>query len=155
MTGRSAATDTPRTCGRVPGRHCIGENALVDEHTTRFLPGRVGLMARLPGKPGGRAALLDAINRFADGLRGSPGAEAFFVSVDPTDEDVVWLHEWFADETALEAHRTTDAFHELMAELPPLLGSSPALMRIDPLRMDLSNELLAGDGLGSFGNAQF
>jgi len=124
----------------------------VNAHTTMFLPGRVGLMVRLPGRPGGRPALLDAINRFADELRATPGTEAFVISIDPTDDDVVWLHEWFVDETALEAHRTTDAFHDLMSEMPALLGSSPALMRIDPLRVDLSNELLAGDGLGSLGS---
>lgn len=124
----------------------------MDVHSTMFLPGRVGLMVRLPAKPGARAALLDAVHRFADQLRGTPGTEAFVVSIDPSDEDVVWLYEWFVDETALEAHRTTDAFHELMTEMPELLGSSPALMRIDPLRMDLSNDLLAGDGLGSFGS---
>jgi quinol monooxygenase YgiN len=124
----------------------------VDVHSTMFLPGRVGLMVRLPAKPGGRPALLDAVHRFADQLRGTPGTEAFVVSIDPSDEDVVWLYEWFVDETALEAHRTTDSFHELMTEMPELLGSSPALMRIDPLRVDVSNELLTGDGLGSLGS---
>jgi quinol monooxygenase YgiN len=118
-----------------------------------FLPGRVGLMVRLPGRPGGRPALLDAVNRFADELRDTPGTEAFVISVDPTDDDVVWLHEWFVDETALEAHRTTEAFHALMGEMPALLGAAPALMRIDPLRADLSNELLTGDGLGSLGSS--
>jgi quinol monooxygenase YgiN len=116
-----------------------------------FLPGRVGLMARLPARNGGRPALLDAVNRFADELRTSPGTEAFVVSLDPNDADVVWLYEWFTDEAALEAHRTTDAFATFMQEMPDLLGSSPALMRIDPLRMDLSNDLLAGDGMGSLG----
>jgi len=129
----------------------VDDNGTADEHTTLFLPGRVGLMARLPARPGGRPALLDAVNRFADSLRSSPGTEAFVVSLDPNDEDVVWLHEWFLDEAALEAHRTTEAFHSLMAEMPELLAGTPALMRIDPLRLDLSNDLLAGDGLGSLG----
>jgi quinol monooxygenase YgiN len=122
-----------------------------DQHTTMFLPGRVGLMVRLPARPGGRAGLLDAVNRFADALRSSPGCEAFVVSLDPSDEDVVWLYEWFTDEAALDRHRTTEAFATLMVEMPELLSGSPALMRIDPLRMDLSNDLLAGDGLGSYG----
>lgn len=121
------------------------------DHTTMFLPGRVGLMVRLPARPGGRPALLDAVNRFADELHGSPGAEAFVVSLDPSDEDVVWLYEWFSDEAALEAHRRTAAFASLMQEMPELVAGAPALMRIDPLRVDLSNDLLSGDGMGSYG----
>lgn len=117
-----------------------------------FLPDRVGLMVRLAARPGGRAGLLDAVNRFADDLRSSPGTEAFVVSLDPSDEDVVWLHEWFVDEAALDAHRGTDAFARLMTEMPALLADSPALMRIDPLRVDLSTDLLTGDGLGSYGH---
>lgn len=116
-----------------------------------FLPGRVGLMARLPARPGGRAALLDAVNRFADSLRENPGTEAFVVSLDPTDEDVVWIHEWFTDQSALDAHHASEAFTALMSELPQLVAGTPALMRVDPLRIDLSNQLLAGDGLGSLG----
>ena len=123
----------------------------MDQHTTMFLPGRVGLMVRLPARPGRRPALLDAVNRFADALLASPGCEAFVVSLDPSDDDVVWLYEWFTDEAALDAHRTTDAFASLMMEMPELLAGSPALMRIDPLRIDLSNDLLAGDGFGSLG----
>jgi len=129
----------------------VDDNGQTDEHTTLFLPGRVGLMVRLPARPGGRPGLLDAVNRFADELRSSPGTEAFVVSLDPNDLDVVWLHEWFTDEAALDAHRTTDAFATLMTEMPELLAGTPALMRVDPLRLDLSNGLLTGDGLGSLG----
>jgi quinol monooxygenase YgiN len=115
-----------------------------------FLPGRVGLMVRLPGVPGGRAALLDSINRFADELRASPKTEAFVISLDPADEDVVWLYEWFGDEDGLMAHQRTEAFATLMQEMPELLSGSPAIMRIDPLRVDLSNDLLRSDGLGTY-----
>lgn len=107
-------------------------------------------MVRLPAVPGGRPALLDAVHRFADELRGSPKTEAFVISLDPADEDVVWLYEWFIDEDGLMAHQRTEAFATLMQEMPGLLAGAPAIMRIDPLRIDLSNDLLSSDGLGTY-----
>ena len=102
------------------------------------LPGRIGMLVRIPTLPGMRAAALDALNRYIDDLDQEPGTEAFLVCVDPADEDVVWLYEWFRDEQALEQHRSAPLFHRLMTELPGLVGESPGIMRIDPLRLRMS-----------------
>jgi quinol monooxygenase YgiN len=103
------------------------------------LPGRIGMLVRIPTLPGMRAAALDALNRYIDDLDQEPGTEAFLVCVDPADSDVVWLYEWFRDEQALEAHRSAPLFGRLMTELPGLVGESPGIMRIDPLRLRMSN----------------
>ena len=102
------------------------------------LPGRIGMLVRIPTLPGMRAAALDALNRYIDDLGEEPGTEAFLVCVDPADDDVVWLYEWFRDEAALEEHRSAPLFHRLMTELPDLIGDSPGIMRIDPLRLRMS-----------------
>lgn len=102
------------------------------------LPGRIGMLVRIPTLPGMRAAALDALNRYIDDLDEEPGTEAFLVCVDPDDGDVVWLYEWFRDEKALEQHRSAPLFHRLMTELPGLVGESPGIMRIDPLRLRMS-----------------
>lgn len=120
---------------------------MTDDWTTEptrgaLLPGRVGLFVRLAANPGGRPALLDALNRYADHLANEPNTELFVISLDPEDHNVVWLYEWFTDEAGLEAHRMSDAFAELINEIPALLAAPPGLLRVDPLRMHLQTMVL-------------
>jgi len=107
------------------------------------MPGRIGLLVRMPVKPGMRAAVLDVLNRYVDDLDQEPGTEAFFICVDPDDSDVVWLYEWFHDGEALEAHRNSPLFARLMNELPNLVADNPGIMRLDPLRMRMTSALTA------------
>ena len=74
------------------------ESAGDDQMRGALLPGRVGLFVRLSANPGGRTGLLDALHRYADRLASEPNTEAFVIALDPDDEDVVWLYEWFTDE---------------------------------------------------------
>jgi quinol monooxygenase YgiN len=107
-----------------------------------LLPGRVGLFVRLAAKPGARTGLLDALHRYADRLSAEPHTEAFVIALDPEDQDVVWLYEWFTDEAGLEAHRLSEPFTELVTEIPDLLDTPPGLLRIDPLRLRLQTAML-------------
>jgi len=122
----------------------------MDQPVTVLLTGRLGLFVRLPGLPGSRPALLDALHTYADRLAEEPGTEMFVVSVDPSEPDVVWLNEWFRDEAALEAHRGSPAFADLLASMPTLLSGPAGILRVDPLRLDLAGPIAAGrqiDGL--------
>jgi quinol monooxygenase YgiN len=107
------------------------------------LPGRIGLLVRIPTRSGMRPAALDVLNRYVDDLHEEPGTEAFLVCIDPDDDDVVWLYEWFRDEDALEAHRESPLFMRLMSELPQLVGDGMGIMRLDPLRLRMSNVVTA------------
>jgi len=107
------------------------------------LPGRIGLLVRIPIKPGLRAAALDVLNRYVDDLDQEPGTEAFFLCVEPDDHDVVWLYEWFRDEESLEEHRGAPLFSRLMTELPDLVADGPGIMRLDPLRLRMSSAVTA------------
>ncbi|MGA9148217.1 MAG: antibiotic biosynthesis monooxygenase family protein [Candidatus Nanopelagicales bacterium] len=118
------------------------ESADNDQMRGALLPGRVGLFVRLSANPGGRTGLLDALHRYADRLALEPNTEAFVIALDPDDEDVVWLYEWFTDEAGLEAHRLSEPFVELVTEIPELLASPPGLLRIDPLRLHLQTAML-------------
>ena len=106
-----------------------------DPAVDAVLPGRIGLLVRIPVVPGTRPAALDVLNRYVDALDQEPGTEAFMVCIDPSDDDVVWLYEWFRDEDALTAHRESPLFHRLVGELPDLVTDSPGIMRLDPLRL--------------------
>lgn len=107
-----------------------------------LLPGRVGLFVRLAAHPGGRPGLLDALHRYADQLSAEPDTEVFVIALDPDDEDIVWLYEWFTNEKALEHHRTSAPFTELVGEIPELLAAPPGLLRIDPLRLHMRTAVL-------------
>ena len=110
-----------------------------------LLPGRVGMLVRLTAAPGRRAALLDAMNRYTDGLGAEPGTEMFILHVDPDDENVVWLYEVFRDANAQEEHRAAAGFAQMMTEIPDLLGAPPGILRLDPLRMSLQEGVLHED----------
>ena len=119
----------------------VGEQ--VGPEVDAVLPGRIGLLVRVPVKPGLRAAALDVLNRYVDDLDQEPGTEAFFLCVEPDDSEVVWLYEWFRDDAALEAHRSAPLFGRLMSELPDLVADGPGIMRLDPLRLRMSSAVTA------------
>ena len=111
----------------------------LDQPVDAVLPGRVGLLVRIPVQRGMRPAALDVLHRYVDDLDQEPGTEAFLVCIDPSDEHVVWLYEWFRDEDALEHHREAPLFARLMGELPDLVSDGPGIMRLDPLRLRMSS----------------
>lgn len=109
-----------------------------------LLPGRVGLFVRLVCQPGARTAALDVINRYMDRLGEEPGTEAYIVAVDPESGDAIWLYEWFRDTEALEAHRNSEPFAEMITELTPVVETPASMMRIDPLRVHLHRAVVEG-----------
>jgi quinol monooxygenase YgiN len=113
-----------------------------DQPVDALLPGRLGLVVRLESKSGMRLPLLDCLNRYADQLNQEPATEGFVVSLDPDDQNIIWLFEWFLGEEGLNDHRTKPAFAKLMEEMPPLLASPPGILRVDPLRMHLQRNLI-------------
>ena len=92
-----------------------------------------------------RAALLDEVNAYTDGLSEEPGTEVFMVSTDPTAESTVWLLEVFRDADAETAHRASDGFARLMRAIPDILEDPPAVLRMDPLRLSLQEQVLVED----------
>lgn len=117
----------------------------VQEPLQVFLPGRQALLVRLTAQNGQRAALLDLLNTYADGISEEPGTELYMVSVDPEDENLVWLYEIFFDENAEIAHRQSQGFAELMLKLPQFLDGSPGILRMQPLRMSLQEGVFSED----------
>ena len=103
------------------------------------------MLVRLTASEGMRPALLDALHRYSDGLEEEPGTEVLVVHVDPDDANIVWLYEIFRDDDAQNDHRAAEGFAQLMTELPDVLGAPPAILRLDPLRMSLQEQVLSED----------
>jgi quinol monooxygenase YgiN len=115
------------------------------EPVQALLPGRKAMVVRLTCKSGLRPALLDALNTYADGLAEEPGTEVFMVSLDPENEDLVWLTEVFKDDDAENDHRSSSGFATMIAELNSLLEEAPAVLRMEPLRLVMQETLLEED----------
>lgn len=115
------------------------------EPVQALLPGRKAMVVRLTSKAGMRPALLDALNTYADGLAEEPGTEVFMVSLDPENEDLVWLTEVFKDDDAEEEHRSSRGFATMITELNSLLEEAPAVLRMEPLRLVMQETLLEED----------
>ena len=116
-----------------------------DEPVQVLLPGRRSLLVRLTCTEGMRAAMLDILNTYADGLEEEPGTEMFVVSLDPDDENIVWLYEIFRDEDAEEEHRASSGFSRMMTAMPDVLDGPPAVLRMEPLRMAMQETVLSED----------
>jgi len=110
-----------------------------------LLPGRRALLVRLNVQDGLRPALLELLNTYTDGLAEEPGTEVFVVSLDPDNMNTIWLYEMFRDDEAQEAHRASDGFAVLMSSMPALLDGPPAVLRMDPLRMAMQENVLVED----------
>ena len=110
-----------------------------------ILAGRRSMLVRLTSAEGRRAALLDMLNTYTDGLAEEPGTEMFMVSLDPEDANIVWLFEIFTNEDAENAHRASSGFAMLMEQMPPLLDGPPAVLRMEPLRLSMQDAVLTED----------
>lgn len=116
-----------------------------DEPVQVLLAGRRCLLVRLTCREGLRPAMLEMLNTYADGLTEEPGTEMLIVSLDPDDDSIVWLYEIFKDVDAENAHRSSAGFARMMTEMPQLLEGQPAVLRMDPLRLSMQEDVLTED----------
>jgi quinol monooxygenase YgiN len=131
-----------RSAARVRGIRKVGQTTPMSEAMDALLVGRIGLLVRIQSHPGKRLALLDTLNDYCENLDQEPGTEAFMIALDPSDDDVIWLYEWFTDQAALDAHRSSDAFADLMHRMPELVAVPPGVLPINPLRVRLARQPL-------------
>ncbi len=110
-----------------------------------LLPGRQALLVRLNVGEGKRAELLDLLNTYADRIGEEPGTEVFTVLTDPDTEDIVWLFEVFTSEEAEIEHRQTTGFADLMHGLQNVLEGAPGILRMNPLRMTIQEDMFTQD----------
>jgi quinol monooxygenase YgiN len=110
-----------------------------------LLPDRQALLVRLNVAQGKRTQLLDLLNTYADRIGEEPGTEVYTVLVDPDSEDIVWLFEVFSNEEAEILHRQSVGFTDLMHGLQNVLDGAPGILRMNPLRMTLQEDMFTQD----------
>ena len=110
-----------------------------------LLPGRQALLVRLNVGEGKRTKLLDLLNTYADRIGEEPGTEVFTILTDPDTESLVWLFEVFTSGEAEIEHRQTTGFADLMHGLRNVLEGAPGILRMNPLRMTIQEDMFTQD----------
>ena len=110
-----------------------------------LLPGRQALLVRLNVAEGKRTELLDLLNTYVDRIDEEPGTEVFTVLTDPDTQDTVWLFEVFSSEDAEIEHRQTSGFADLMHGLQNVLHGAPGILRMNPLRLTIQEDMFTQD----------
>ena len=120
-------------------------NASANAPVQVLLAGRTASLIRLTCKPGLRPAMLDVLNNYLDRLGEEPGTEILTISIDPENDDLVWMYEVFANEDAQRDHMQAPALGEMLPQMQELLDGPPAVLRMMPLRLSLQETVLSDE----------
>ncbi|SDJ45076.1 Quinol monooxygenase YgiN [Frankineae bacterium MT45] len=92
-----------------------------------------GAILQMTALPGKRDEVLQILTHYARTLEGEPGTTLFAVSLDPNDENLVWIWEEFANGAAVQAHFEHDFFRALQLELADLLDGPASVRPLAPV----------------------
>jgi len=95
--------------------------------------GKVAVLAKIPALPGRRDELVAALHAFIDNANTEAGTLLYILHTDAKDPDSVYFYELYADQDALTAHGTSDAFKELGKGMRDLAGGRPELTILTPV----------------------
>ncbi|WP_083455594.1 putative quinol monooxygenase [Sphingopyxis sp. 113P3] len=94
----------------------------------------IGIIAELKAKPGQGDALLAVMSEAAALVTAhEPGCLFYEVCRSRSDADVIKLFEIYADQAALDAHRTTPHFALIGGKLAPLIAAPPQVETLDAI----------------------
>ena len=96
--------------------------------------GRFAAFVKMTTKPGERAGAVDVFDRYMDTIESEEGTLAYVLATDAADEDVLWLYEEYADDSALEVHLGTEAYAAMRDEITPYMAAMPEMIVVDPVR---------------------
>ena len=62
-----------------------------------------------------------------------PGTVYYILHEDPADADGLWMYEMYTDQSALDAHSSSDEFKALGPAIRPFLAARPELTLLKPI----------------------
>jgi quinol monooxygenase YgiN len=89
---------------------------------------KISMFVKLTAKPGTRD---DMIKVFVDSLplvEEEAGTEVYSFHADASDTDVLWVHEIYTDQAALDAHFTGPALAAVMGAMGELIAGAPEMI---------------------------
>ncbi|CAN5641582.1 hypothetical protein BH20ACT2_BH20ACT2_14790 [soil metagenome] len=95
---------------------------------------KMAVFAKLTAKPGGRDAMLSALELMFERVATEPGTEVYALHADLADDDVCWFYELYTDGDAATAHGSSDAMKRAMTDWGDLLAGRPEITLVAPTR---------------------
>lgn len=89
---------------------------------------KISMFVKLTAKPGARD---DLIRVFVDSLplvEEEAGTEVYSFHTDAADENVLWVHEIYTDQAALDAHFTGAALAQIFGTAGDYLDGAPEMI---------------------------
>jgi quinol monooxygenase YgiN len=93
---------------------------------------RIATLARIRARPGQFEALLEETRRFLTQIDSEEGTDFFAVNVATDTPDTIWFYEIYRDESALQAHVSSEAMATYAAALGSLAEPDIELHRMAP-----------------------
>lgn len=91
----------------------------------------IAMYATLPVQADSRAAAIDLVQELAERSREEPGVIDYRPAVDVAEENTIRIFEQYEDESAVEAHMSSDHFESFQADIAAHLAGEPTLYRYD------------------------
>jgi quinol monooxygenase YgiN len=88
---------------------------------------KISMFVKLTAKPGTRD---DLVKVFVDALplvEDEPGTEVYSFHTDQADEDVLWIHEIYTDQAALDAHSGGAALAQIFGSAGEFIAAAPEM----------------------------
>lgn len=89
------------------------------------------MYATLPIDGDRRDAALDLVRELAEESREEPGVVRYRPATSVDDSNTVHIFEQYEDESAVEAHMSSDHFESFQADIAEFLVGEPSLHRFD------------------------
>ncbi len=94
---------------------------------------KIAVIAKVKAIEGKREALVGALQAGLDTAAGEPGTIFYILHEDAADEHTLWVYEMYADQAAVDAHLSSDAYKALGPAIRPFLDGRPELTVVKPI----------------------
>ncbi|MFZ4719044.1 MAG: putative quinol monooxygenase [Ilumatobacteraceae bacterium] len=94
---------------------------------------KVSVWVKLELQPGKRDEAVAIIQEALDAVQSEDGTELYLLHTDPSDENVLYFYEKYADNDSLTAHGTADWFKAFGPKLGPVLAGRPSMQFVTPV----------------------
>jgi quinol monooxygenase YgiN len=94
---------------------------------------KVGVLVKFTAKPGLRDQLVEHFQSLVEYTNTESGTEDWSFHLSPVDPDAVWLYEVYTDQSAMDAHNSTEITVQAKVKTHELTTGVPEVVPLIPI----------------------